>query len=48
MTRLQLGFVATLLAGGVAAYFILQRQSELRDENRALRQQVEQLTPLQA
>jgi hypothetical protein len=48
MTRLRLGIVATLVVVSSAIVWVIEQQSKLREENRLLRQQIEELTPLQA
>jgi len=48
MTQFRLGIIAALAVVGMATFRVIQQQSELREENRSLRQQMEQLAPLQA
>jgi RNA polymerase sigma factor (sigma-70 family) len=50
MTTLQKTIVAAVIAAGVATPLVMQHQHQiqLRDENQSLRQQVDQLAPLQA
>lgn len=50
MTKLKLGIIGAVVLAGVATPLLLQHQDQvkLRDENQALRRQVEQLNPLAA
>jgi hypothetical protein len=48
MTKSRLGVIAMLVVVGMAAFLVIQQQSKLREENRSLRQQIDQLAPLQA
>ncbi len=48
MNKLQLSMISALAVVGVATPLVIQRESRLRQENRSLRQQMEQLAPVQA
>jgi type II secretory pathway pseudopilin PulG len=48
MTKFRLGIIAMLAVIGVVTFLMIQQQSKLREENRLLRQQIEQLALLQA
>ncbi len=48
MNKLQLSMISALAVVGVATPLVIQRESRLRQENRSLRQQIEQLAPVQA
>ena len=48
MNKLQLSMISALAVVGVATPLVIQQESRLRQENRSLRRQMEQLAPVQA
>ncbi len=48
MTKLQVGIVSAVVVASVATPLVIQHEAKLRQENQALRQQVDQLTGLTA